>query len=327
MISLCALWLIVFRHLKTDISLTSDSDTEKVNIPLVVATLLLILSPMATLQARPSRTGAKSAPLAVSSEPEIIGAGSPCLFRVKSRRMLRSLSGEWQGRDVIFNFDERDKTWYAFAGVGIDVAGASGRLKLVATTASGAQLSYVYPTRIKRVKYRTVTLHVSPQYTEPDAETMARIEKEQELKKEIFAQVNPSRLWSGNFEVPVGSRETSEFGVHRTFNRKVQSIHQGTDFRAEVGTPVEAMNSGVVIVAREMFYEGGFVVIDHGQGLSTLYMHLSEIKVREGDRVAKRQFIGLSGQTGRATAPHLHVGVRWQGIYLDPSVLLTMPLP
>jgi murein DD-endopeptidase MepM/ murein hydrolase activator NlpD len=87
------------------------------------------------------------------------------------------------------------------------------------------------------------------------------------------------------------------------------------------------MNSGVVIVARDMFYEGGFVVIDHGQGLSTLYMHLSEIKVREGERVEKRRVIGLSGATGRATAPHLHVGVRWQGMYLDPEVLITMPLP
>jgi murein DD-endopeptidase MepM/ murein hydrolase activator NlpD len=301
-----------------------------VNIPLAVATLLLTLSPMASLQARPPRSGSKSAPraaLVVNSEPEAIGAGSPCLFRVKSRRALRSLSGEWQGRSVIFNFDDRDNTWYGFAGVGIDAAGAGGQLKLTATTAGGAQFSYVYPVRIKRVKYRTVTLHVPPQYTEPDAETLARIVKEQELKKEIFAQVNPSRLWSGNFEAPVGGRETGEFGVHRTFNRKVQSIHQGMDFRAEVGTPVEAMNSGVVIVAREMFYEGGFVVIDHGQGLSTLYMHLSEIKVREGDSVAKRQIIGLSGETGRATAPHLHVGVRWQGIYLDPAVLLTIPLP
>ena len=80
---------------------------------------------------------------------------------------------------------------------------------------------------------------------------------------------------------------TSEFGVRRRFNRKVRSVHQGMDMRAETGTPVGAMNSGMVIVAREMFYEGGFVVIDHGQGLLTLYMHLSEISVKEGDNVRK----------------------------------------
>lgn len=300
------------------------------NIPLAVLTLLLILSPMATGQARPARTGSKSASrvaLDVTSEPGVIGAGSPCLFRVKSRRALRSLSGEWQGRGVFFNFDERDKTWYGLAGVGIDVADGRSPLKLDATTLNGAQFSYVHPVRIERAKYRTVTLHVPAQYTEPDAGTLARILEEQELKKEIFARITPFRLWSGNFEAPVHSKVTSEFGVHRTFNHKVQSVHQGADFRAEAGTPVEAMNSGLVIFAREMFYEGGFVVIDHGQGLLTLYMHLSEIKAREGESVEKMQIIGLSGATGRATAPHLHVGVRWQGIYLDPEVLMTMPLP
>jgi murein DD-endopeptidase MepM/ murein hydrolase activator NlpD len=76
-----------------------------------------------------------------------------------------------------------------------------------------------------------------------------------------------------------------------------------------------------------MFFEGGFIVIDHGQGLLSLYMHLSELKVKEGDMVTKRQIIGLSGGTGRATAPHLHIGVRWQGVYLDPAVLLKLPLP
>lgn len=272
----------------------------------------------------------KSAPgvaLVVTSEPEAPVNGSPCIFRVKSRRALRSLSGIWQGRSVFFNFDGRDRTWYGFAGLGVDAVSGRSQLTLKATTASGARFSYVHPVWIEQVDYPTIALSVPGQYTEPDAEALARIEEEQGLKKETFARVTPSRLWSGNFEAPVDSWTTGEFGVHRTFNGKVQSIHQGLDFRAETGTPVGAMNSGVVILAREMFYEGGFVVVDHGQGLATLYMHLSEIRVNEGDSVGKRQVIGLSGGTGRATAPHLHVGVRWQGIYLDPAVLLTLPLP
>jgi len=303
---------------------------KKVNIPLVVVTLLLTLPPPATLQARTSAVKSKSAPraaLVVTSEPEVIVNGSPCLFRVKSRRALRSLSGEWQGRSVFFNFDKQDGTWYGFAGVGVDAVSGRSRLTLEAITASGGRFTYVHPVRVELALYRTTALSVASQYTEPDPETLARIEEEQELKKEAFAHVIPYRLWSGNFEVPVDSRTTGDFGTRRTFNHKVQSVHQGLDFRAETGTPVGAMNSGLVILAREMFYEGGFVVIDHGQGLSTLYMHLSEINVREGDSVEKRQIIGLSGGTGRATAPHLHIGVRWQGIYLDPAVLLTLPLP
>jgi murein DD-endopeptidase MepM/ murein hydrolase activator NlpD len=302
----------------------------KVNIPLAVATLLLTLPLAVTLQARTSAAKSKSAPrpaLVVTSEPEVIVNGSPCLFRVKSRRALRTLSGEWQGRSVIFNFDERDGAWYGFAGVGVDAGAGRSRLTLEAITANGGRFSYVHPVRVEPALYRTAALSVAGQYTEPEAETLARIEEEQEQKKEAFANITPYRLWSGNFEAPVYGRTTGEFGTRRTFNRKVQSIHQGLDFRAEIGTPVAAMNSGVVILAREMFYEGGFVVIDHGQGLVTLYMHLSEIKVREGDSVDKLQTIGLSGDTGRTTAPHLHVGVRWQGVYLDPAVLLTLPLP
>jgi murein DD-endopeptidase MepM/ murein hydrolase activator NlpD len=120
---------------------------------------------------------------------------------------------------------------------------------------------------------------------------------------------------------------TEHFGTQRTFNGKLQSVHQGLDFRAATGTPVRAMSSGEVILARELFYEGGFVVIDHGQGLLTLYMHLSQFMAKEGDRVAKGQAVGLSGASGRATGPHLHVGARWQSVYVDPAALLNLRLP
>lgn len=299
-------------------------------IPLTIQTLLLILLPLATLQARTSAVesdSARGAALVVTSEPEVIVNGSPCLFRVRSQTALRSLSGKWQGRDVFFNFDERDGSWYAVAGVGLEATAGRSQLTLNATTSSGARFSDVYPVRVERVSYPIVSLSVPPRYTAPDAEAQARIEEERALKKTTFERVTPSKLWTGGFETPVESVMTGEFGVRRRFNRKVRSVHQGLDFRAATGTPVGAMNSGEVILAREMFFEGGLVVIDHGQGLLTLYMHLSEIKVREGDNVAKRQIIGLSGGTGRATAPHLHVGVRWHGIYLDPAVMLTLPLP
>jgi murein DD-endopeptidase MepM/ murein hydrolase activator NlpD len=82
-----------------------------------------------------------------------------------------------------------------------------------------------------------------------------------------------------------------------------------------------------VILARPLFFEGNCVVIDHGQGLLTLYLHLSKFLVKEGDDVEKGQPIGLSGGTGRATGPHLHLAVRWQGVYLDPQVLLKLNLP
>jgi murein DD-endopeptidase MepM/ murein hydrolase activator NlpD len=117
------------------------------------------------------------------------------------------------------------------------------------------------------------------------------------------------------------------FGTSRTFNGKVQSVHQGLDYAVPEGTPVAAVNSGTVVLAQPLYFEGNCVVLDHGQGLLTLYMHLSKIEVKEGDRVTSGQILGGSGGTGRATGPHLHVAVRWQGVYLNPETLLSLQLP
>ena len=107
----------------------------------------------------------------------------------------------------------------------------------------------------------------------------------------------------------------------------MQSTHQGLDFRVGTGTQVAAVNRGKIILARPLFFEGNCVVIDHGQGLLTLYLHLSKFLVKEGDTVEKGQPIALSGGTGRATGPHLHLAVRWQGVYLNPQTLLSLRLP
>jgi murein DD-endopeptidase MepM/ murein hydrolase activator NlpD len=92
-------------------------------------------------------------------------------------------------------------------------------------------------------------------------------------------------------------------------------------------TPVAAINSGRVVLARPLYFEGGCVVIDHGLGLMSIYMHLSKIQVSVGKDVRRGQVIALSGATGRATGPHLHLGVRWQGSYLDPAKLFQIEMP
>jgi murein DD-endopeptidase MepM/ murein hydrolase activator NlpD len=94
-----------------------------------------------------------------------------------------------------------------------------------------------------------------------------------------------------------------------------------------MGTPVHASNAGEVVLARELYYEGNCVVINHGLGFMTIYMHLSKFEVKEGDKVEKDQIIALSGGTGRVTGPHLHLAVRWSGEYLDPLRLFALRLP
>ena len=164
-------------------------------------------------------------------------------------------------------------------------------------------------------------------FTEPAPEQLKEIEDSKKVKQDYLSRVTPDREWSGKFTAPADAAISDVFGSQRIFNGNAQSPHQGLDFRVPTGTPVAAMNDGTVLLARTLYYEGGFVVLDHGQGLLTLYLHLSEFKVKEGDVVKRGQIIALSGGTGRATGPHLHVAVRWQGTYLDPARLMQLPLP
>ncbi len=297
---------------------------------LAVLSFLLFLLPPGGRQRQTVAIGTDSSQsnvMAVSWEPAQLVNGSPCLFRVKPEKPLKSLSGEWQNRRVFFDFDVVSGAWYGFAGVELETPAGQHPLALNFTFSTGARSSSSHPVTVGRGIYRNVTLRVPRKFLEPDAETLARIKQEQELKREVFRRTSKDRLWSGNFSAPVDNITTENFGVRRTFNGKLQSVHHGLDFRAASGTPVLAMNGGEVILAQELFFEGGFVVIDHGQGVLTMYMHLSQINVKAGDRLAKAQVIGLSGGTGRATAPHLHVGIRWQTVYLDPAALLSLRLP
>src|SRR5467141_4573045 len=160
-----------------------------------------------------------------------------------------------------------------------------------------------------------------------DREDQRLIGQEMETKAAAFRALSPGREWKGSFAPPVSAEISDVFGVERVFNGSVQSTHQGLDFRVPSGTSVAAVNSGRVILPRPLFFEGNCVVIDHGQGLLTLYFHLSKFSVKAGDDVSKGQPIGLSGGTGRTTGPHLHLAVRWQGVYLNPQVLLKLKLP
>jgi murein DD-endopeptidase MepM/ murein hydrolase activator NlpD len=168
---------------------------------------------------------------------------------------------------------------------------------------------------------------VSKKFTEPSAEQLKTIAEDKQVKESLFNRITLQREWSGDFRAPVQAQISDVFGTERVFNGKVQSYHQGLDYGVPSGTSVSALNSGTVLLARNLYFEGNCVVIDHGQGLLTLYLHLSEFAVKEGQRVKRGEVIGLSGGTGRATGPHLHVAVRWQGIYLDPATLMTLKLP
>jgi murein DD-endopeptidase MepM/ murein hydrolase activator NlpD len=264
-------------------------------------------------------------PDAVTLTPAIVVAGSPELIRVAAPANA-TLSGEWQGKPLAF-FPGRDgRSWYALAGSDVETAIGPSKLTLNVTNAKGDAVDLSRDVEIQPAHYATGTLTVEPKFVEPPPEEMARIKSEIELKTKIFSSSAAEPLWSGDFRAPVTAPSTSSFGMRRTYNGKLASVHKGMDFRAATGTPVRAGNSGVVVLARPLYYEGNCVVIDHGLGLFTVSMHLSRIDVHEGQRVARGAPIGLSGATGRVTGPHLHWAVRWQDAYLDPAKMLKMDL-
>jgi murein DD-endopeptidase MepM/ murein hydrolase activator NlpD len=238
------------------------------------------------------------------------------------------LEGDWLSKKLEFFRSRSNQAWYALAGVDVEAPVGTSTLRINVSPAngSGSSVDLSQNIEIQPAHYRTSTLTVAPQFVAPPPEELARIKAEVELKAKVFAASVAEPLWSGDFRAPVTAQPTDSFGTRRMFNGTLASVHKGMDFRAATGTPVRAGNSGVVVLARPLYYEGNCVVIDHGLGLFTISMHLSRIDVKEGQHVKQGEPIGLSGATGRVTGPHLHWAVRWQDAYLDPAKLLRMNL-
>src|SRR5271165_2400255 len=287
----------------------------------LIAVLLIVVT------VTPALAGEVAAIATVSWNPHSIRVGAPCLFTVQIAAVPSSLKGRWQGRDVVFFSAGKRHVWYGLAGVDVEAAPGSYKLELEATMPDGHVVDAVREIQVRPSSYRTVRLSVPDRFVQPDAESLKKIEADKELKKKAFSHETPEPEWSGSFHAPIDSTVSEAFGTRRTFNGKLASIHRGLDYHALEGTPILAANTGTVVLAGDLFYEGNCVIIDHGQQFMTLYMHLSRIQVTEGEKVKEGQEIGLSGATGRATGPHLHVAVHWQGAYLDPAQLWMLSLP
>ncbi|TKX33897.1 peptidoglycan metallopeptidase Pgp3 [Campylobacter taeniopygiae] len=166
--------------------------------------------------------------------------------------------------------------------------------------------------------YKSEQIQVAKNKIFPPKNVQERIKKEFQEANEIYTSYTPKPLYDGTFAIPLASFITSDFGKARIFNHKVASYHSGTDFRALSGTPIYAANSGIVKIAKNRYYAGNSVVIDHGLGIYSQYYHLSKINVKKGQKVKKGELIGLSGATGRVSGPHLHFGILVAQKQVDP---------
>jgi hypothetical protein len=177
---------------------------------------------------------------------------------------------------------------------------------------------------ITKGRFKREKLNVPPRKVKPSKKAITRITRERRELKTVFASSQAARLWHASFKRPVTGKVTSPFGSMRLLNGKVRSYHGGVDFRAPTGTPIYAANDGIVRMAKNLFYSGNHVIVDHGMELFTSYSHLSEFSVEPGQHVSRGQQIGLSGATGRVNGPHLHWSARINGVKVDPLQLMEL---
>jgi murein DD-endopeptidase MepM/ murein hydrolase activator NlpD len=288
----------------------------------VVWTLLAVA---AFLGATPVHARTLKAAGSVVWQPAKLVRGSPVLFQVPVS-LAQSISGEWMGHKFSFFHSENGTTWYALAAIPVETKPGSYDLSLTEAF-PGRSVKVIKKIKVANASYPRITAHVAKKFTAPNTDQLKEISADKNVKQSVLATETAERLWGGRFEAPVSVSVSDVFGTERVFNGEVQSRHLGLDFAAPTGTPVHAINRGTVLLAQPLYFEGGFVVIDHGQGLLSLYLHLSDFQVKQGDTVTTGQTISLSGSSGRATGPHLHLAVRWQGVYLDPAVLLQLRTP
>ncbi|MFP5385365.1 MAG: M23 family metallopeptidase [Bacteriovoracia bacterium] len=176
--------------------------------------------------------------------------------------------------------------------------------------------------KVEEKEYKAEQLRVNPRRIKLNKKDQARADAEQLILNKIYASSLNNFLFDSPFKKPMESVVTSVYGTRRVYNKKKKGQHLGTDFRAAIGEKVPATNKGKVVFAGDLFYTGGTVIIDHGLDIFSVYGHLSKPLVEAGQIVERGQVIGLSGNTGRTSGPHLHWGVKVQGQYIDGFALI-----
>ncbi len=192
----------------------------------------------------------------------------------------------------------------------------------VKTGATTGPIEFKIPLTVVDGRYKSETLHVAPKLVNPPPKEMKRIKKEQHELGEMYKLIRREKLWKGPFIMPVESIVTSPYGGKRLYNGELAGAHLGLDLRAQVGTPIYAPAGGVVVMAKNLYYTGNTVILDHGYGIFTIYAHMSKLKVKKGMKVEPKKLLGLAGMTGRVTGPHLHWGAVIQHVRANPQDLM-----
>jgi murein DD-endopeptidase MepM/ murein hydrolase activator NlpD len=251
--------------------------------------------------------------------PEVIGIGLPFVVRVESDEPLDRLRVEWAGKKL--DVPGAGKTAVEFL-LGTDVLKSRPGTETLRILKLGlSPLAVQTSILVEDREFPEQRLTVPAEMATPPAAVQERIARENAEVRAVLGTISPDNHLVLPLMRPVPGGVSSAYGLKRFFNDLERNPHRGLDLRAALGDPVRAAAPGRIVLAADHYYGGRSVFLDHGLGVFTVYMHLDEFKVRQGDMVEAGEILGLAGQTGRVTGPHLHLGLYVLDLAMDPAAL------
>jgi hypothetical protein len=253
--------------------------------------------------------------------------GQVLLVQVPAGSRATNVTGRFLGRTVPFFTIPGGRSGAVVGLLGIDMQDKPGMHELMVEVHERDMTRRLsYSVLVLKEKYPVQHMTLPSEQVDLDEENLVRVKAEQEQVKTVLQGMSQERFWDGPFVEPVQGETAGAFGRTRVINGQARSPHNGEDISAPLGTPVVAMNDGIARLTVDHFFSGKGVFVDHGLGLYSMYFHLSEVLVRDGEPVKQGQTIGKVGATGRATGPHLHLGVRLNGARVNPFSLVSLSL-
>ena len=253
--------------------------------------------------------------------------GQVLVVKVKGEEQATEVKGTFLSRTIPFFREFRPGEPTGYIGLlGIDMQDDPGTYELTVEVKQGEQAKQLsFNILVAKEKFTVEYLKLPKEKVDLDEKAVARWKAEQQLVQQALEENSRLKLWHSNFVEPVNGKRTGIFGSVRIMNGKPRNPHNGEDIGAPLGADVAATNDGIVRITVDHIFSGKGIFVDHGLGFYTMYFHLSEILVKDGDLVTAGQIIGKVGATGRATGPHLHWGVKLNGARVNPYSLLDLP--
>ena len=326
-------------HTSPVISPSPHGEGQGVRLPLRLVTLLLFLvaftfplsaqdatsTPEPTPRPRPLPT--ETVPIGTGGVERYFGAliqGNVGLLRlVGDFSEAQAVFGE---RTYPFFRPSNENVLYALIVAPIDMQPRTYELQILASSVDGSLVTAITNVEVTAAGYIKQQFNVPTDRAylinpEVERNEFARLDA-------LVSPINPIKAWDvGGFQLPMNTDIVSEFGQYRILNATVQTRHTGWDQKAASGTPIYAMGAGIVVYANLLDIRGNYVMLDHGWGIYTGYAHFSQLGVAVGQTVVRGQLLGLSGNTGRSSGPHLHWEVNVSGEWIDGQTFIGLWLP